>query len=179
METHLDPARGKKKTALPPGISRKRKARIDARSSQTTRTQPQIPYNCIDARKTRKLRSHATGIFPRFTRAHIFFLDQKRPKCRRGGKKIHRKPRAYVQTRRTRSCENRAVSVFDANRAGKREKRCEHLQFTHHFCLSKIFFRFLLACEKCEESEKREARSERERERERERDEKSKKLGFS
>ena len=107
-------------------------------------------------------------------RAHTFFSSTKSAlNVGEAEKKIHRKPRAYVQTRRTRSCENRAVSVFDANRTGKREKRCEHLQFTHHFCLSKIFFCFLLACEKCEESEKREAR-----ERERERDEKSKKLGF-
>lgn len=53
----------------------------------------------------------------------------------------------------------------------KREKRCEHLQFTHHFLsLSKIFFLFSFAFVKsCEE---------RERERSREREMKKSKIGL-
>ena len=145
---HADPARGEKKTALPPGISRKRKARIDARPSQTTPTQPQIPQNCIDARKPRKLRSRAIGIFPRFTRAHIFFLDQKRPnKCRReGGKKFHppETARARPNAKSTIARKPRDISLrCEPNGEKERGETREHPQFTtHHFCLSKIFLLF-------------------------------------
>jgi len=166
---HADPARGEKKTALPPGISRKRKARIDARPSQTTPTRPQIPQNCIDARKPRKLRSRAIGIFPRFTRAHIFFSTKSAliNVGERAEKNFTpRKPRARVQTRRARSRENRAISVFDANRTGKkREERRESIRSSRRtiFVYLRFFFCFLfLACEKCEEGEF--LRSERERE---------------
>ena len=167
---HADPARGEKKTALPPGISRKRKARIDARPSQTTPTQPQIPQNCIDARKPRKLRSRAIGIFPRFTRAHIFFLDQKRPnKCRReGGKKFHppETARARPNAKSTIARKPRDISLRCEPNGKKREERRESIRSSRRtiFVYLRFFFCFLfLACEKCEEgeflrSEKREKR---------------------
>ena len=164
METHLDPARGKKKTALPPGISRKRKARIDARSSQTTRTQPQIPYNCIDARKTRKLRSHATGIFPRFTRAHIFFLDQKRPKCRRGGKKFTgNRARTSKREERVRAKTARYQSSMRTER-GKERRDASICSSRTIFVYLRFSFVFFLRAK----SVKRARSEKRERERERE-----------
>ena len=176
METHRPCARGEKKKlrSLPESLAKGKHA-----STRVHRKPPQRILKSLKTASTREKPENYARMRPVSSpdlRAHyIFFLDQKRPKC---GKKFHhRKPREYVQTRRTRSRENRAISVFDPNRTGKkreREEMREHLQFTHHFCLSKIcFFLFSFASEKCEEVRRVE---------ERERDEKSKKnlgcLGF-
>jgi len=160
METHRPCARGEKKKlrSLPESLAKGKHA-----STRVHRKPPQRILKSLKTASTREKPENYARMRPVSSpdlRAHyIFFLDQKRPKC---GKKFHhRKPREYVQTRRTRSRENRAISVFDPNRTGKkreREEMREHLQFTHHFCLSKIcfFFCFLLRVKSVKKRETRE-----------------------
>jgi len=141
METHRPCARGEKKKlrSLPESLANGKHA-----STRVHRKPPQRILKSLKTASTREKPENYARMRPVSSpdlRAHyIFFLDQKRPKC---GKKFHhRKPREYVQTRRTRSRENRAISVFDPNRTGKkrereREKRCESI------CSSRTIFVYL------------------------------------
>ena len=169
MEKHRPCARRKKKLrSLPESLANGKHA-----STRVHRKPPQRNLKSLKTASTReKPENYARvrSVSSPDLRAHTFFFSTKSALINVGERAeknfTPRKPRARVQTRRARSRENRAISVFDANRTGKkREERRESIRSSRRtiFVYLRFFFCFLfLACEKCEEGEF--LRSERERE---------------
>jgi hypothetical protein len=150
METRRPCARRKKKLrSLPESLANGKHA-----STRVHRKPPQRDLKSLKTASTReKPENYARvrSVSSPDLRAHTFFFSTKSALINVGERAeknfTPRKPRARVQTRRARSRENRAISVFDANRTGKRERgeTREHPQFTtHHFCFYlRFFFCFL------------------------------------
>jgi len=169
MEKHRPCARRKKKLrSLPESLANGKHA-----STRVHRKPPQRDLKSLKTASTRENPENyarVRSVSSPDLRAHTFFFSTKSALINVGERAeknfTPRKPRARVQTRRARSRENRAISVFDANRTGKkREERRESIRSSRRtiFVYLRFFFCFLfLACEKCEEGEF--LRSERERE---------------